>query len=280
MTFDSTLLPVLKDKDDEREVRKGVLDLLNKVNEIDVKVPNWNSVSITDNYTVVLGDKTIFVATANAITITIPDGFPIGYELTVQRVVAGTTNNITISASETIEGSATFTIPPFGVYSVYGFRKMSNSVWTSSMAQVPPVVRAKYRIGPVLINSISVGFGAGAYTKLIDTHTIYDNVSSFKPSVPGVYHIIASYLVPRSAINNEVFFNVLKNGVVIGSDDGHIPAIALAFLRLTVSVYEYFNGTTDALALNVGVVTSAITGYNDASANAQYNRLEIVYVGK
>lgn len=64
---------------------------------------------ITGNYTVTADDHTIIVNTASAVTITIPDGFTLGFDLCISRSLAST-NAVTVAmlGDETIEGAATF----------------------------------------------------------------------------------------------------------------------------------------------------------------------------
>jgi hypothetical protein len=47
-----------------------------------------NNPEIFANYQVLEADRTIFVGTANPVTITIPSGLPVGHELTIQRSIA------------------------------------------------------------------------------------------------------------------------------------------------------------------------------------------------
>lgn len=62
---------------------------------------------ITGNYTVTADDRTIIVNTASAVTITIPDDLPQGFDVCISRAVAST-NAVTVamSGSETIEGGS------------------------------------------------------------------------------------------------------------------------------------------------------------------------------
>lgn len=64
---------------------------------------------ITGNYTVTADDHTIIVNTASAVTITIPDGFTLGFDLCISRSLAST-NAVTVAmlGDETIEGAVSF----------------------------------------------------------------------------------------------------------------------------------------------------------------------------
>lgn len=64
---------------------------------------------ITGNYTVTANDRTIIVNTASAVTITLPEGLPIGFDVDIMRLVAST-NAVTVAktGSDTIEGGSTF----------------------------------------------------------------------------------------------------------------------------------------------------------------------------
>ena len=66
-------------------------------------------VEVTENYEVVLGDRTLIITTADAVIITIPEGLPVGTDLKISRTVAST-NAVTVAktGSDTIEGGATF----------------------------------------------------------------------------------------------------------------------------------------------------------------------------
>lgn len=67
------------------------------------------AITITSNTTIGLLDHLVLIDTANAVTITIPEGCPIGHEIKITRLVAST-NAVTVarSGTETIEGGATF----------------------------------------------------------------------------------------------------------------------------------------------------------------------------
>jgi len=67
------------------------------------------TLTITANTTIGLLDHLILIDTANAITVTIPAGCPIGHEVKITRLVAST-NAVTVvrSGTETIEGGTTF----------------------------------------------------------------------------------------------------------------------------------------------------------------------------
>lgn len=64
---------------------------------------------ITGNYTVTSNDRSIIVNTASAVTITLPEGLPIGFDIDIMRLVAST-NAVTVArtGSDTVEGGATF----------------------------------------------------------------------------------------------------------------------------------------------------------------------------
>lgn len=64
---------------------------------------------ITGNYTVTADDHTIIVNTASAVTITIPDGLPQGFDLCISRTLASTAAvTVAMSGTETVEGAASF----------------------------------------------------------------------------------------------------------------------------------------------------------------------------
>ncbi|MFA5130488.1 MAG: hypothetical protein WC477_06290 [Patescibacteria group bacterium] len=64
---------------------------------------------ITGNYTVTADDHTIIVNTASAVTITIPDGLPQGFDLCISRTLASTASvTVAMSGSETVEGASSF----------------------------------------------------------------------------------------------------------------------------------------------------------------------------
>lgn len=64
---------------------------------------------VTGNYTVTADDRTLVVTTASAVTITLPEGMPLGFDVCISRTVAST-NSVTVarSGSDTIEGVASF----------------------------------------------------------------------------------------------------------------------------------------------------------------------------
>lgn len=90
---------------------------------------------ITGNYTVTANDRTIIVNTASAVTITLPEGLPIGSDIDIMRLVAST-NAVTVarSGSETIEGGTSFVT--HGAYassflndSMVSLQKKSSTSW-------------------------------------------------------------------------------------------------------------------------------------------------------
>ncbi len=67
------------------------------------------AITITSNTTIGLLDHLVLIDTANAVTITIPEGCPIGHEIKITRLVASTNAvKVARSGTETIEGGATF----------------------------------------------------------------------------------------------------------------------------------------------------------------------------
>jgi len=110
--FDSTLLP---QTNDPQEIQKAVLDLLDKVNQVQSSNSSTSTESIqtfTSNSPVPSTQKYIPVNTDNAITLIISNKYALYDEIEVQRISSGlTANAVTLSfTGETINGASSIAL--------------------------------------------------------------------------------------------------------------------------------------------------------------------------
>jgi hypothetical protein len=148
-------------------------------------------VEVTENYEVVPGDRNLIITTSDAVTITIPEGLPIGTDLKISRTVAST-NAVTVAktGSDTIEGGSTFIT--HGVFesstensSEVIIKKVSDTVWRCATL---PVVKADYSNQTVTSGSTALKYT----TKVTDTHSAYDTgTGRYTFPISGTYLILA-----------------------------------------------------------------------------------------
>jgi len=79
--------------------------------------------TITGNYTILGTDENIFVNTASAITVSIPNALPLGKAFNIIRLIAGGAITVDTVGAETINGSATFSFVASGQYTAVEFKK-------------------------------------------------------------------------------------------------------------------------------------------------------------
>lgn len=96
---------------------------------------DYGVATIDADYEVADGVVTVFVDTASALTITIPEGYNVGHSIVVSRI-STSASAITLagSGSETIEGAATFVTHGTTVSAVLNLsevvlKKVSSTVW-------------------------------------------------------------------------------------------------------------------------------------------------------
>jgi len=115
----------------QTQVSSAVTTIKNSLASVGVQVP----VQTATSYTVTDAARDIMVTVADAVTITITAGLPIGTEVRVMRTVASA-NAITVarSGSETIEGGTTFEThgaqaASTGNYAEVVLKKISATAW-------------------------------------------------------------------------------------------------------------------------------------------------------
>lgn len=99
------------------------------------EIPNIKPIEIAGNYTVTNSVELIIITSDSAMTITIPDGLPVGSFVKIAKNVSGSTQGlISTSGSELIEGASSFVVYPTraaGYFdpSIKGFMKVDSLNW-------------------------------------------------------------------------------------------------------------------------------------------------------
>ena len=166
--------------------------------------------TITGNYTILSTDENIFVNTASAITISIPDALPLGKTFNIFRLITG--GNITVDTvgAETINGAATYTFYGSSVSTQISFKKSTGADYISGESwEVPPVVRAEYKN-----QNVTTVSGAFIYiTKIEDTHNAYNTANGeYTVPIAGVYAINGTMVTPTATPSD---IQLHKNGTLL-----------------------------------------------------------------
>jgi len=128
MIFTGTLLP---QDESPLENQKSTLDLLKKINTVSELIPvQTESLAIITSDTLLGSNiRNVIVNTALAVSITIPDGLPMGTEIQITQVYAST-SRITLKrkGNDTIEGAASVS---YGInISSLSIMKISKTNWS------------------------------------------------------------------------------------------------------------------------------------------------------
>jgi hypothetical protein len=145
MTFDSTLRAETNDPKEIQKADFDLLEKLNRVGRevegvagrvdtIENTLGISTTVTIDASYTLKSTDDIVLVNTNDAIVLTVNTGLPVGHEFTVQRISSGlTANAITITSSDTFPVGSIFgnTVAAKTVrYSeTFSFRKVDATTW-------------------------------------------------------------------------------------------------------------------------------------------------------
>lgn len=245
MTYPSTLLV---QNNSPEEIRKADLDLLKKINEqstaLNKRVDEvYNSpsftgtptaptapvgtdteqlattafvqdavgktVTITGNYTVAEDEETVLVDTNSAISVTIPDGLPIGKKIEITRISTGlTTNAVTIimSGSDLLQGLATFAV--FG-----------NSIAKTTKYKEIFVIEKISATAWRFLSGLDSGANAnGSYKKYFDGTaevTAYNSVTftTTTLSAPIAVTGVLSKTLPTTFIDTQYYSSAVSEGL-------------------------------------------------------------------
>ena len=216
--------------------------------------------TITGNYTILSTDENIFVNTASAITISIPDALPLGKEFNIFRLIAGANITVDTVGSETINGAATYTFYGSAIATQVSFKKSASTDYTSSEAwAVPPVVKVTARktaSQAITANVTNVNFES----EITDTNACWDG-TTFTCPVSGWHRISLSgfscssssgTFVPYiggSAQNNYGFCTVTNANYFDGSTEIYLTVSQALTIRfnasLTVAPLATYGGRID-----------------------------------
>jgi len=211
--------------------------------------PSTTAISevVTASTTIAVTTKIVLVNTASAITLTIPEGLPIGHEIVIQRIVTGADITVSRSGSETIIGGTSATIQANNAFvGTTVYRKTSATAWQSG-AEVGALVRAEYTGLSIITPPTSPTWNVVNFETLVqDTHNAVTNPSgnwTFTVPIDGIY-VVEVGLESSSAttsVNCTIYFaldgsltNIIGRQSVIASLGGFdIGTVTSGHRRMT-----------------------------------------------
>jgi len=220
----------------QTQVSSAVTTIKNSLASVGVQVP----VQTATSYTVTDAARDVMVTVADAVTITITAGLPIGTETRIMRTVASA-NAITVarSGSETIEGGTTFIthgaqVASTGNYAEVVLKKISATAWMFVRGEV------------------SGSNSNGSWVKYGDgTMVQWGLVAPVAFSAPQSLNIRANY--PSTFISN----NLLVPTATIAPSSTN-DGVQLRTLNTNNEMYEDFNVLNQTTAQNISLWWQAI----------------------
>lgn len=208
---------------------------------------------ITGNYTVTADDRTIIVNTASAVTITLPEGLPIGFDVCISRALAST-NAVTVArtGSDTIEGGTSFVTHGVFESSTYNSSeiKILKKTFTEWYIVTLPVIKAEYSNQTVTAATTALKYT----TKVTDTHASYDtSTGRFTAPINGSYSFIP---IIKSSTTSYGRIGLYKGGV-LQYYIGNTPNANLISAPLPGEIYLVKGEYIDFRSIDYGLTASS-----------------------